>query len=173
MTEAKLNFYDNPHTITFTETVPDIDTFCKCTLSTATHHCWGASCGHWERKVSEMEIVPIISMQKTRKNLFMRKYCRWAVLSLAAPFSGLVWMLWNKVLELYSRRDFSYWLRSIKITITYLIILKATIWACKSYNYNIQLSLLLIPFLGSKDTTNIFCVAAITIPKIVYTIVHI
>ena len=136
VTEAKLNFYDNPHTITFTETVPDIDTFCKCTLSTATHH-WGASCGHGERKVSEMEIVPIISMQKTRKNLFMRKYCRWAVLSLAAPFSGLVWMLWNKVLELYSGRDFSYWLWSIKITITYLIILKARIWACKSYNYNI------------------------------------
>ena len=38
VTEAKLNFYDNPHTITFTETVPDIETFCKCTLSTATHH---------------------------------------------------------------------------------------------------------------------------------------
>ena len=40
VTEAKLNFYDNLLTITFTETqsLLDIDTFCKCTLSTASHH---------------------------------------------------------------------------------------------------------------------------------------
>ena len=50
VTEAKLNFYDNIHTITFTERVLDIDTFCKCTLQL---YCkpslWGEKFPKWKQ----------------------------------------------------------------------------------------------------------------------------
>ena len=82
VTEAKLNFYDNIPTITFTERVLDIDAF----LQMYSHYHNPSLL----RKNFPNKKFPIISMQKTRKNPLMRKYCRWAVLSLAAPFSGLV-----------------------------------------------------------------------------------